>query len=70
MCTYTNMKKNRVLNKWTFYLHYAIHMETHDKLWYIAHQIIQPVIDTSENVDWFVVIPKSKEKQNIHFNPN
>lgn len=59
------MNKNNVLNKLKFYLHYAIYMETHDKLWYVAHQIVQPVINTSENVDWFVIIPVSK--QNIIF---
>lgn len=61
------MNKNREPNNLKFYLHYAIYMETHDKLWYIAHQIVQPVINTSENVNWFVVIPKSREKKNIKF---
>jgi len=46
------------------YLHNAIDVKAHDQLRYITHQIIQPVINSCENVDWFVVVPvKSKQSE-------
>lgn len=40
MCTCAKTTKIKTLNKLKFYLHYAVYMETHNKLWYIAHQIV------------------------------
>lgn len=38
----------------------AIDVKAHDELWNIAHQIVQPVVNTCENVDWLVVIPEKE----------
>ena len=33
------------------YLHNAVEMVTHGQLWHVTHKIIQPVIQTSQNVN-------------------
>lgn len=40
------------------YLNNAIDVKAHDKLGDITHQIVEPVVDTCQNVDWFVVVPE------------
>ena len=42
------------------YLNNAIDMKTHDEFWDIAHQIVKPVVDACQNVDWFIVVPESR----------
>lgn len=49
------------------YLNNAINVKTHDKFWDVTHQIIKPVVDTCQNVDWFIVVPEKKQKQNTEF---
>lgn len=46
------------------YLNNAIDVKTHDKLWDIAHEIVEPVVDTCENVDWLIAVPK-KHGENV-----
>lgn len=38
-------------------------MKTHDKLWDVAHQIVKPVVDTGQNVDWFIAVPKKRQSK-------
>lgn len=45
-----------------FYLNNAIDMEAHDKFWDITHQIVEPVVNSCQNVDWFVVVSKKDRK--------
>lgn len=46
------------------YLNNAINMKAHDQFWDIAHQIVEPVVNTCQNVDWFIVVPeKHKERE-------
>lgn len=40
------------------YLNNAIDVKAHDELGDITHQIVEPVVDTRQNVDWFVVVPE------------
>lgn len=40
------------------YLNNAINVKAHDQLWDIAHEIVEPVVDTCQNVDWFIVVPE------------
>lgn len=37
-------------------------MKTHNQFWDIAHQVVQPVVNTCQNVDWFIAVP---EKQTL-----
>ena len=39
------------------YLDYPVDMEAHNKLWDVAHEIVQPVVDSSQDVDRLVVVP-------------
>lgn len=41
------------------YLYNPVYMETHHKLRYITYQVVQPIVNSSEHIDWFVVIPKN-----------
>lgn len=45
------------------YLHNSIDMKTHDKFWDIAHQIVKPVVNSCQNVDWFIVVPEKHGKK-------
>lgn len=38
------------------YLNNAIDVKAHDKLWDITHQIVEPVVNSCQNVDWFIVV--------------
>lgn len=46
------------LNVRVFYLNDAIDMKAHDKFWDVTHQIVEPVVNSCQNVDWFVVVSK------------
>lgn len=35
-------------------------MKTHDEFWNVAHQIVKPVVNARQNVDWFIAVPKNK----------
>ena len=50
------------------YLHNTVDVETHDKFGHVAHQIVQPVVDTRQNVDGLIVIAGNKScvSANIH----
>ena len=39
------------------YLDYPVDMEAHNQLRDVAHQIVQPVVDPSQDVDRLVVVP-------------
>lgn len=45
------------------YLNDAIDVKTHDKFWDIAHQIVEPVVDTCQNVDWLIVVPREQDEK-------
>lgn len=49
------------------YLNDAIDVKTHHKLRDVAHQIVKPVVDSCQDVDWFVVV-SGKNKKHTHFN--
>lgn len=38
-------------------------MKAHDKLRNVAHQIVEPVVDTRQNVDWFVIVPEIQRRR-------
>lgn len=43
-------------------------MKAHDKLRDITHQIVKPVVDSCQNVNWFIVVSaKHKKKVDIGF---
>lgn len=55
---------NTGLKQTVIYLNNAIDVKTHDKFWNIAHQIVEPIVDTCQDVDWFIVVPeKHTEKE-------
>ena len=45
------------------HLNDAINVKTHDQLGDIAHQIVEPVVDTCQNVDWFIVVPEKHRER-------
>lgn len=40
------------------HLNYAVNVKAHDQFWDIAHEIVEPVVDTGQNVDWFIIVPE------------
>lgn len=38
-------------------------MKTHDEFWDVAHQIVKPVVDTGQNVDWLIAVPENKKNR-------
>lgn len=44
------------------YLNNAIDVKAHDKLWDVTHQIVEPVVDTCQNVDWLIVVPEKQSE--------
>lgn len=50
------------LNLTAFYLNNAIDMKAHDEFWDVTHQIVEPVVNSCQNVDWFVVVSKKQDK--------
>lgn len=44
------------------HLNYAIYVEAHDQFWDIAHEIVEPVVDTCQNVDWFIIVPEKQRE--------
>jgi uncharacterized ferritin-like protein (DUF455 family) len=47
------------------YLDYPVDMEAHNKLWDVAHQIVQPVVDPGQDVDRLVVVPGNRQAVQI-----
>lgn len=44
-------------------------MKAHDKLRDITHQIVKPVVNSCQNVNWFIVVSeKHRKKADIGFN--
>ena len=37
-------------------LHDSIVVITHGQFWYIAHEVVEPVVNARENVDWLAHI--------------
>lgn len=50
------------------YLNDSVDVETHHKLWDIAHQIVEPVVDSRQDVDWFVVVSGKKNTHTTNAN--
>lgn len=44
------------------YLHDTIKVVAHGKFWYITHEVIQPVIQACQYIDWFSHIPGRKQE--------
>lgn len=41
------------------YLYYSIEMIAHGYLWYITHQVVQPVVQTGKHSDWLIHVTQS-----------
>lgn len=37
-------------------------MKAHDKLRDVTHQIVKPVVNSSQNVNWFIVVSEKHRK--------
>lgn len=47
------------------YLNNAIHMKTHGHFRNVAHQVIQPVIQPGQDIDWSIHVPANKPNHQI-----
>lgn len=54
---------NNGLQPTVIYLNNAVDVKAHDELWDITHQIVEPVVNTCQNVDWFIVIPEKHREE-------
>lgn len=45
------------------YLNNTIDMKAHDKLRDITHQIVQPVVNSCQNIYWFIVVSEKHRKE-------
>lgn len=54
---------NAALQPTVIYLNNTVDMKAHDKLRDITHQIVQPVVNSCQNVDWFIVVPEKQSKK-------
>lgn len=64
--------KNKQTDERTvIYLNNAVDVEAHHKLRDVAHQIVEPVVDSRQNVDWFVVVSeKNTHAHTLTFRQN
>lgn len=47
------------------YLNNTIDMKAHDKLRDITHQIVKPVVNSCQNVNWFIIVSEKHRKEAI-----
>lgn len=48
------------------YLNNAIDVKAHDEFRNVAHQIVKPVVDACQNIDWFIVVPEKHTETESH----
>jgi len=51
-------------------LHNAIVMVAHGQFWHIAHEIVQPVVNASQHVDWLAHVTAHTHTHTAILNDN